>query len=389
MNPVMEHPHAAHKPVDFNLSPFVVIWENTRACDLACVHCRAAAQSRRSQFELTTEQGFKLIDEIATMQPKVFVLTGGDPLKREDTYDMIEYARQRGLEPSLTPSATPLLTEDAVSEMKRRGLGRMAVSLDASNADLHDRFRQVPGSFDITLRAIRRAKVEGIPVQVNTTVTRRTIADLPKMVELLEDLGIVMWSVFFVVPTGRAKMADLVTPEEVEELFGFLYDTSQRGRFQVRTTEAMHYRRYTLQRMMAEQGRSVADLRDPKTGLIDPSTLFVSHRMPLGIRPQDMITRAPRGVNEAKGFVFISHIGDVYPSGFLPLKAGNVKHESLAEIYRSSTLFTSLRDTSNLQGKCGVCEFRELCGGSRARAWSATGDVFGSDPLCGYMPQVA
>ena len=377
---------AAMKAFDFNLSPFVVIWENTRACDLACVHCRAAAQSRRSQFELTTEQGFHLIDEIAVMQPKVFVLTGGDPLKREDTFDMIEYARKRGLEPSLTPSATPLLTEEAVSEMKRRGLARMAVSLDASNAKMHDEFRQVAGSFDLTLRAIRAAAREEIPVQINTTVTRRTIGDLPRMVAMLEELNIAMWSVFFVVPTGRAKMSDLVTAAEVEELFAFFYDTTKRVKFAIRTTEAMHYRRYTLQRMMEEQGRSLVDLRDAKTGLIDPSTLFVQSRMPLGMRPQDMTMRAPRGVNEAKGFVFISHIGDVYPSGFLPMKAGNVKKESLAEIYRSSKLFTSLRDTSNLQGKCGRCEYRDLCGGSRARAWSATGDVFGSDPLCGYQP---
>lgn len=378
--------NAQHKTVDFNVSPFVIIWENTRACDLACVHCRAAAQSRRSQFELTTEQGYKLIDEIAEMKPKVFVLTGGDPLKREDTYALIQYARMRGLEPSLTPSATPLLTEEAVTKMKAHGLGRMAVSLDASNAAMHDEFRRVPGSFDLTLRAIRAASREGIPVQVNTTVTRRTIEDLPHMVALLQELEIAMWSVFFVVPTGRAKMADLVTAEEVENFFGFLYDTSKRVSFAIRTTEAMHYRRYTLQRMMIEQGLSMASLRNETTGLIDPSTLFVQHRMPLGIQQQASVARAPRGVNEAKGFVFISHIGDVFPSGFLPLKAGNVKTQSLAEIYRSSKLFVSLRDNRNLHGKCGRCEFRDLCGGSRARAWATTGDVFASDPLCAYQP---
>lgn len=374
--------------MDFNLSPFVVIWENTRACDLACVHCRAAAQPRRSQYELTSEQGFRLIDEIALMQPKVFVLTGGDPLKREDVFETIAYAKKRGLEPSLTPSATPLLTEAAVVKMKEHGLSRMAVSLDASSADLHDAFRRVAGSFDITLRAIRAAKRLDIPVQVNTTVTRRTVEDLPRMVQLLEDLGIVMWSVFFLVPTGRAKSSDLVTPEEVESLFEFLYDTSKRVRFSIRTTEAMHYRRYMLQRMSAERGVSLGALRDPATGLIDASTLFLQHgprAMPLGIEP-GAVSRAPRGVNEGKGFVFISHIGDVYPSGFLPLKAGNVKQESLAEIYRSSKLFVSLRDNRNLHGKCGRCEFRELCGGSRARAWSMTGDVFAADPLCTYQP---
>lgn len=353
------HPMAAQgSAVDFNLSPFVVIWENTRACDLACVHCRAAAQSKRNRFELTTEQGYRLIDQIAELKPKVFVLTGGDPLKREDTYDLIQYARNQGLEPSLTPSATPLLTEEAVSKMKRHGLGRMAVSLDASNAAEHDDFRRVSGSFDITLRAIRAASREEIPVQVNTTVTRRTIADLPNMVKLLEELGITMWSVFFAVPTGRAKNSDLVSAEEVEDLFGFLYETSKRVPFSIRTTEAMHYRRYVLQHGGA---------------------------MPLGVQPNGA-PRAPRGVNEAKGFVFISHIGDVYPSGFLPLKAGNVSQQSLGDIYRTSPLFMGLRDPNNLHGKCGRCEFRDLCGGSRARAWAMTGDVYASDPLCLYQP---
>lgn len=379
--------------VDFNVSPFVVIWENTRACDLACVHCRAAAQPRRSQFELTTEEGFDLIDQVAELKPRVFVITGGDPLKREDTYDMIRHAKDRGLEPALTPSATPLLTEAAISRMKSHGLARLAVSLDASNADLHDDFRRVKGSFDITINAVRAAKREGIPVQINTTVTRRTIDDLPRMVALLTELEISMWSVFFLVPTGRGKRGDLVSPEAVEHLFGFLYETTKRVPFAIRTTEAMHYRRYTLQRMAVESGRRIEDLCDVRTGLIDASTLFMKHgprTMPLGVQPQFGATsRAPRGVNEGKGFVFISHIGDIFPSGFLPLKAGNVKKQSLGDVYRSSELFLSLRDSSNLKGKCGRCEFRELCGGSRARAWSMTGDVFESDPLCTYQPRVA
>ena len=382
-----------NQAIDFNERPFVVIWENTRACDLACVHCRAAAQPKRSQFELTTEEGFTLIDQIADLGPRIFVITGGDPLKREDTYDLIRHAKERGLEPALTPSATPLLTAAAVSRMKRHGLTRLAVSLDASNAEQHDAFRRVPGSFDITLQAVRAAKREGIPVQINTTVTRRTIDDLPRMVELLTDLEIAMWSVFFLVPTGRGKRGDLVTPETIEHLFGFLYETTKRVPFAIRTTEAMHYRRYTLQRMALESGRNLNDLRDAKTGLIDASTLFLQHgsrSMPLGVQAQrGTVSRAPRGVNEGKGFVFISHIGDVYPSGFLPLKAGNVKNQSLGDIYRSSDLFVSLRDSSRLKGKCGRCEFRELCGGSRARAWSMTGDVFESDPMCSYQPRVA
>lgn len=349
--------------VDFNISPFVVIWENTRACDLACVHCRAAAQPLRSRNELTTEEGYRLIDQIAELKPKVFVLTGGDPLKREDTYDLIRYARDKGLEPSLTPSATPLLTEEAVTKMKQHGLGRMAVSLDAANAESHDSFRGVPGSFDLTLRAIQAAGRENIPVQVNTTVTKRTVNQLPMMADMLVEMGITMWSVFFAVPTGRAKQADLITAEDVENLFGFLYETSKRVPYSIRTTEAMHYRRYVMQ-----QGGA----------------------MPLGVQMHGVdrngAPRAPKGVNEAKGFVFISHIGDVYPSGFLPLKAGNVKQQPLGDIYRTSKLFVDLRNPDKLQGKCGRCDYRELCGGSRARAWAMTGDVFGSDPLCSYQP---
>ncbi len=381
-----------HNPaqIDFNTSPFVVIWETTRACDLACVHCRAAAQSRRSQFELSTEDGFRLLDQTAELKPKVFVLTGGDPLKREDVYDTIAYAKHIGLEPSVTPSATPLLTPEAIARMKASGVKRLAISLDHCERQAHDDFRRVPGSFDLTIRAIEAARDNDIPVQINSTVSKRTAADMPKLAALLAKYpNVVMWSVFFLVPTGRAKTADMIAPEEVETLFGDLYAISKNVSFNVRTTEAMHYRRYVLQRMMAAQGKTTDSLIDPKTGLIDASTVFM-HSKPIGVQMQTgAITRAPKGVNEAKGFVFISHIGDVFPSGFLPLKAGNVKKESLVDLYRSSDLFRRLRDTSNLKGKCGVCEFRELCGGSRSRAWSITGDAFASDPTCTYVPEAA
>jgi len=381
-----------HNPtsINFNTNPFVVIWEMTRACDLACIHCRAAAQSRRSQFELTTEEGFRLIDQIALLEPKVFVITGGDPLKREDVYDTISYAKQVGLEPSVTPSATPLLTPEAIAKMKRHGVTRLAISLDHADRAAHDDFRRVPGSFDLTIRAIEAARDNQIPVQINSTVSKHTAADMPKLAELLARYeNIVMWSVFFLVPTGRAKSADMIEAEEVETLFGDLYDISKRVPFNVRTTEAMHYRRYVLQRMLAARGATTDSLIDPQTGLIDASTVFMN-RMQLGVQVQTgAVTRAPKGVNEAKGFVFISHIGDVFPSGFLPLKAGNVNRESLVDIYRQSDLFLKLRDTSNLKGKCGVCEFRELCGGSRSRAWSTTGDVFASDPICTYVPAAA
>jgi AdoMet-dependent heme synthase len=380
--------------IDFNLSPYVAIWEMTRACDLACVHCRAAAQPRRSHFELSTAEGFRLIDQIASLGPRVFVITGGDPLKREDIYDVITYAKEAGLEPSVTPSATPLLTPEAIAKMKDHGVVRLAISLDHCDREAHDDFRRVPGSFDLTIRAIEAARDNGIPVQINSTVSKRTAKDMPRMAALLSKYeNVVMWSVFFLVPTGRAKTADMIEAEEVETLFGDLYEISKNVRFNVRTTEAMHYRRFVLQHMMRMQGKTTNDLIDPKTGLVDASTVFmgmIPRKLPIGIQPQSgAITRSPKGVNEAKGFVFISHIGDVYPSGFLPLKAGNVKKESLVDIYRSSDVFVKLRDSGNLKGKCGVCEFRELCGGSRSRAWSVTGDAFASDPICTYQPALA
>ena len=379
--------HDANR-IDFNVSPYVVIWEMTRACDLACVHCRAAAQSRRSHFELTPGEGFRLLDQVAELGPKVFVITGGDPLKREDVYDMIAYAKKIGLEPSVTPSATPLLTPEAIAKMKEHGVARLAISLDHYKREDHDSFRRVDGSFDLTIRAIEAARDNGIPVQINSTVSKRTAADMPKMAETLARYpNIVMWSVFFLVPTGRAKTADMIEAEEVETLFGELYEISKRVPFNIRTTEAMHYRRYVLQRMMKEQGRSIEELVDPRTGLVDASTIFMR---PIGVQTQTgAITRSPKGVNEAKGFVFISHIGDVFPSGFLPLRAGNVKKESLVDIYRQSEIFLKLRDSANLKGKCGICEFRELCGGSRSRAWSVTGDAFASDPICTYEPVAA
>lgn len=377
------------RSIDFQQNPFIVIWEPTRACDLACLHCRAAAQPLRSRFELSTFEAFKLIDQIVDMKPRVFVITGGDPLKRPDLYQLVDYARRRGLPPSLTPSATPLLTHEALVRLKRAGLSRLAMSLDGSTAGTHDAFRGVSGSYDLTLRSILDARSLDIPVQVNTTITRQNLADVDEMVRVLERLDIAMWSVFFLVPTGRGKEKDMITPWEAEELFAKLYETGLRYRFDVKTTEAMHYRRFILQRRMESQGIPLASLMKRDSGTIDPSSLFATREkraVPLGISAQQY-ERAPRGVNDANGFVFVSHTGEVYPSGFLPLSGGNVHYETLSDVYRGSSIFTSLRDPSLLKGKCGVCEFRELCGGSRARAHAVTGDPLEADPLCAYLPE--
>jgi len=376
-NPVTNRPSPFQGPrptLDFDEKPMVVIWEVTQACDLSCYHCRASAQPLRNSMELTTAQGRKLIDEVAAMRTPIFVLTGGDPLKRPDIYDLVEHATQKGVRAALTPSATPLLTQAAIKELKRRGLARLAISLDGPSAEIHDSFRGVPGSYQRTMDAARWAKESHLPMQVNTTVTRRNHKDLETFVPLLEKMGVVLWSVFFLVPTGRGKQDDLLSAEECEQVFEKLYQISRQVKFHIKTTEGQHYRRFLLQKHAAEwqEPRAEQSAR-PK------APAGVAYALD-GTRP---------GVNDGKGFVFVSHTGEVYPSGFLPLRAGNVRRQSLAEIYRTSPLFIALRDPKQLKGKCGVCEYNQICGGSRARAYAVTGDAFAPDPCCVYQPAAA
>lgn len=347
------------KPRDFDFRPLVLIWEMTQACDLNCMHCRADARPKRHPLELSTAEAFHLIDQIADMRVPLFVLTGGDPLKRPDLFPIVQYACRRGVRTSLTPSATPLLTRDAVLQLKSSGLMRLALSLDGSTAELHDGFRRVDGSYKHTLDAVGWCHEGGLPVQINTTVSRYNLADLDKMTELLASLRVVLWSVFFLVPTGRAHLPQMLSPEEHERVFAKLHAASKRMKFHIKTTEGQHYRRYVLQQKAQGQQAKTED---------------------------ELIGRAPRGVNDGKGFVFVSHTGEVYPSGFLPLSAGNILWEPLAEIYQNSPLFLSLRDTSQLKGKCGRCEFKNVCGGSRARAYALTGDPLAEEPCCAYVP---
>ena len=361
MNPRMQ-------TIDFNKRPFLAIWEVTQACDLACVHCRAAAQPLRHPMELTTGEGKGLIDQVAAMEVPIFVLTGGDPIKRPDLFELIAHARNVGVRVSLTPSATPLLTRKIIFRLKEAGLARLAVSLDGASARTHDTFRGMAGSFERTLDAIRWANEAGLPVQINTTFSRRNIAEMDTIAELVVSLHITLWSVFFLVPTGRGKLDDLLNAEEFEQAFARIHRLSKTARFDVKTTEAQHYRRYTLQKRVAER----------KTGIVV---------YPAREKMYDSIGRAPRGLNDGKGFMFISHTGEVFPSGFLPLTAGNIRHQPLASIYRDSPLFRSLRDTARLEGKCGHCEFKEICGGSRARAYALTGNPMAEEPCCSYVPK--
>jgi len=353
--------------VDFNERPFIAIWEVTQACDLACVHCRASAQPERHPEELTTAEGKHLIDQIGSWKVPVFVLTGGDPIKRPDLFELISYARSIGVRVSLTPSATPLLTREVVTRLKEAGLARLAVSMDGASAETHDAFRGLSGSFARTLDAVRWANEVGLPVQINTTFSRRNIGEIDEIVSLMEKLRITLWSVFFLVPTGRGKLNDLLSADEFEGVFERLHQLSKIATFDIKTTEAQHYRRFILQKRVAEK----------RSGALRADTVVST----------DDIGRAPRGLNDGKGFVFISHKGEVFPSGFLPLSAGSIREKSLESIYCESPLFRDLRDTSRLEGKCGACEFKQICGGSRSRAYALTGNPFGEEPCCAYIPK--
>ncbi len=361
---------------DFNENPFIVIWELTRACQLKCLHCRAEAQYMRDPRELSFKEGKNLIDQIYDMQNPMLVFTGGDPLMRKDVFDIAKYAVEKGVRVSMTPSATPNVTKEAIEKAKEVGLSRWAFSLDGPNAEVHDHFRGTAGSFDLTLERIKYLHELEIPIQINTVISRYNIDYLDEMAQLMEELECVLWSVFFLVPTGRGQESDMISPVQHEHVFRWLYDLSKKVSFDIKTTAGQHYRRVVIQQKMREAKQQKGDIE------------YLDALTENGLTGSiDGLGRAPKGVNDGNGFVFISHIGDVYPSGLLPIKAGNVRETPLAEIYRNSPVFKSLRNPDEYKGKCGVCEFRHVCGGSRSRAYAMTGDYLESEPFCVYIPK--
>lgn len=366
----MANTKAPDLPLDFSQAPWVVIWETTRACDLACRHCRACAVTRRHPNELTTEEARRLLGDIRRFGSPLVVLTGGDPLKRDDAIDLVAHGTALGLRMAVTPSGTPLMTPEVIRRLRDAGLARLAVSLDGSTAAIHDAFRGVEGSYDWTLAMLRAARDLGVSTQVNTTVNAGNVDDFEALAALMTGLGIAMWSVFFVVPTGRARPELMATADQFEAVFHRMYDLSRTAPFDVKSTAAPQYRRVVIQREAARRdAEGQAGRRPAQRGFSAP----------------DGVARA-RGVTDGDGFLFVSHTGKIFPSGFLPVSAGNVRTDDLVDVYRNSRLFRALRDRSRLKGKCGVCEFRQVCGGSRARAYAMTGDYLEADPLCAYLP---
>ena len=355
---------------DFDRAPFTIAWEVTRACAFACKHCRADAQHRPDPRELTTEESFRLIDRLADFGRPILVFTGGDPMMRRDLFDLIEYAAEKGLRCSLTPTATALPTVARLQKAKEAGIRRIALSLDAPTPQVHDEFRQVSGSWDRTMRILHNAEEVGLSVQVNTTVTTFNADLLPEMVPFIQEVDAVQWSVFFLVPTGRAQSKWMASPEKHEEIFHWLYDLSQDAPFDIKATAAPMYRRVAIERKRAEaeNGEQVT---------------FQG----AGFQYADGLNRPTKGVNDGNGFLFISHLGQIMPSGFLPIDCGNVRTDDIVEVYRDHQVFRDLRDYDRLKGKCLICDYRDVCGGQRGRAYGLTGDYMESDPACLYEPE--
>ncbi len=346
----------------FDRAPLLIYWEMTRACDLTCRHCRAEAIPLAHPQELSTAEAEAMLREARRFGSPLphLVFTGGDPLRRNDLFDLIEHARSLDFGVSLAPSATVLLDRAVIGRLAGAGVQSMSLSIDGSTPERHDGFRGVVGTFATTLAAARWIREASIPLQLNTLVTAETLGDLPDLYALMRRLDIMRWSLFFLIAVGRGRVLQEITPVESERLFHWLLDLGREAPFPIKTTEATHYRRVAYARMR-------------RAGMEDAAIARTSVGRGFGIR-------------DGNGIMFISHIGAVYPSGFLPVAAGNVRWASLVDLYRSSPLFVRLRDITQLGGKCGQCSFAAICGGSRARAYAWTGDVMASDPLCPYEP---
>lgn len=347
--------------------PHVVAWESTRACNLACIHCRASAQTEPAPGELTTGEVKAVIDDIASFAQPVFIISGGEPLMRPDILEIARYGRERGLRVVMSPNGT-LITGQVAQEMAAAGIARISVSIDGSCAERHDRVRAVPGAFAAALQGLAACRANGIGFQLNTTVLRQTVDDLPAIHQLAIRLGAEAWHVFMLVPTGRGSADDEISAEAYEQVLNWIYETARTSPVPLRVTCGPHFMRIVATRR-SQDGEPA--------GLVRPRGAAHGH-----------LDGASRGCLAGNGYCFISHRGEVYPCGYLPLLAGDVRERSFREIYQESALFQTLRDLTRLEGKCGACEFVRVCGGCRARAYSATGNVLGEEPLCTYRPRV-
>ncbi len=349
--------HGENKEASLRL----VAWETTRNCNLSCKHCRASATKGPYSGELDTKASFRLLDQIAKVGKPIIILTGGEPLLRQDIFKIASYGTDKGLKMVMAPNGT-LITKTSAKQMADSGIKRISISIDGSTKESHDKFRGVEGAFEGALRGIKLAIDAGIEFQINTTITKTNLDQIPKIQELAIKLGAVAHHIFLLVPTGRGKyiVDQEITADEYERTLNWFYDQRGNTSLQLKATCAPHYYRILRQRAKKE-GKTVT---------------FKTYGL-------DAVTRGCLG---GTGFCFISHRGIVQPCGFLQLNCGDIKETSFADIWKSSEVFLSLRDFNNLKGKCGRCEYKRVCGGCRARAYEATGDFLAEEPLCNYQP---
>ncbi len=350
--------------------PRVIAWESTRACNLVCKHCRADAQIHPDPEELSTKEVKRLIDQIAAFSKPIFIISGGEPLMRKDIFEVASYATQQGLRVAMSPNGT-LIDPCNIQKMKEAGIKRISVSLDGSCAQKHDEIRGVNGAFNEAVRGMNYCLEDNLPFQINTTVMRENQDDLEATLQKVIELGAVAWHVFMLVPTGRGKFDDEITPQQYEDILNWVYETSQTSPIPIRVTCGPQFMRIvSTNQKVTKSELNLVGHQKPK-----------SH--PGGHPGMDHMSR---GCLAGVGYCFISHRGEVFPCGYLPVLAGNVREQNFQNIYENSDVFVKLRDFNNLEGKCGICPYIRRCGGCRARAYALTGNYLAEEPFCTYEP---
>jgi heme b synthase len=359
--------------------PRLVFWETTAGCNLRCIHCRRIeVADQLTPQDLTTEESRSLIDQLAAVGTPVFVLSGGEPLMRPDIFEIARYATDAGLPVALATNGTLIDSERAV-RIKESGIKRVSISFDGVDAATHDAFRALRGSFDAALAGFRALREVGLPVQINTTVAKHNQDQLTGVLQLAKDLGAVALHLFLLVPVGcGVEIADdqMVSAEAYERILNWLYDVEQsEPDLQLKATCAPHYFRVMRQRKAEENRRGIKN------------DLPASHHRQLHGHPHGQMHTATKGCLAGTGVCFVSHRGEVFPCGYLPVQAGNVRTQNFGEIWQASPLFAEMRDPERLGGKCGICQFKSLCSGCRARAYGMTGDYLAEEPFCAYEPE--